>query len=80
MQIPACLPDAIAWGPLVFLKFGQVLAMQRDLLPAAYTKKLEQLHDELPATGIDTARATVEGEPPRVFRRAPSVSQAAIGN
>jgi ubiquinone biosynthesis protein len=47
---------------LVFLKFGQVLAMRRDLLPTAYTKELEQLHDELPAMGIGTVRATVEGE------------------
>ena len=47
---------------LVFLKFGQVLAMRRDLLPAAYIKELEQLHDELPAMGIDDVRATVEAE------------------
>ena len=47
---------------LVFLKFGQVLAMRRDLLPTAYTKELTQLHDELPPMGIDTVRATVEGE------------------
>lgn len=47
---------------LVFLKFGQVLAMRRDLLPTAYTKELEQLHDELPAMGINTVRATVESE------------------
>ena len=47
---------------LVFLKFGQVLAMRRDLLPTTYTKELEQLHDELPAMGFDTVRATIEGE------------------
>ena len=47
---------------LVFLKFGQVLAMRRDLLPPAYINELELLHDELPAMDIDTARATVEGE------------------
>ena len=47
---------------LVFLKFGQVLAMRRDLLPAAYINELELLHDELPAMGIDTVRATVERE------------------
>jgi ubiquinone biosynthesis protein len=47
---------------LVFLKFGQVLAMRRDLLPAAYIHELELLHDELPAMGIDEVRATVEVE------------------
>src|ERR1035441_7565715 len=47
---------------LTFLKFGQVLAMRRDLLPAAYIDELELLHDHLPAMGIDTVRATVEVE------------------
>jgi ubiquinone biosynthesis protein len=36
---------------LVFLKFGQVLAMRRDLLPDSYITELEQLHDQLPAMG-----------------------------
>jgi ubiquinone biosynthesis protein len=47
---------------LTFLKFGQVLAMRRDLLPDAYIKELEQLHDQLPALGIDAVRRTVEDE------------------
>ena len=38
---------------LTFLKFGQVLAMRRDLLPDAYIDELELLHDQLPAQGID---------------------------
>lgn len=45
---------------LTFLKFGQVLAMRRDLLSGAYIKELEQLHDQLPALGIDAVRATIE--------------------
>ena len=45
---------------LTFLKLGQVLAMRRDLLPAAYISELELLHDRLPAMGIDVVRATVE--------------------
>lgn len=45
---------------LTFLKFGQVLAMQRDLLPAAYIDELKLLHDQLPAMGMDEVRATVE--------------------
>ena len=47
---------------LTFLKFGQVLAMRRDLLPAAYIDELVSLHDNLPAMGIDVVRATVEVE------------------
>jgi ubiquinone biosynthesis protein len=47
---------------LVFLKFGQVLAMRRDLLPAAYIDELALLHDQLPAMGIDAVHATVEAE------------------
>ena len=47
---------------LVFLKFGQVLALRRDLLPAAYIDELALLHDQLPAMGINEVRATVELE------------------
>src|SRR5512134_578722 len=47
---------------LTFLKFGQVLAMRRDLLPDAYIDELESLHDQLPALDIDAVRATVELE------------------
>jgi len=47
---------------LTFLKFGQVLAMRRDLLPDAYIDELELLHDQLPALGFDVVRATVEAE------------------
>jgi len=47
---------------LVFLKFGQVLAMRRDLLPAAYIEELKLLHDDLPAMGIEVVRATVQAE------------------
>jgi ubiquinone biosynthesis protein len=47
---------------LTFIKFGQVLAMRRDLLPGAYINELEQLHDQLPALGINAIRVTVESE------------------
>ena len=47
---------------LTFLKFGQVLAMRRDLLPDAYIDELELLHDQLPALGLDAVRVTVEAE------------------
>jgi len=47
---------------LTFLKLGQVLAMRRDLLSDAYIDELEQLHDNLPAMGIDSVRGIVESE------------------
>jgi len=47
---------------LVFVKFGQVLAMRRGLLPVAYVEELALLHDDLPAMGIGAVRATVEVE------------------
>src|SRR5512133_95351 len=47
---------------LTFLKFGQVLALRRDLLPANYIDELEQLHDQLPGLGFDTIRETIESE------------------
>ena len=47
---------------VVFLKFGQVLAMRHDLLPTTYIDELEMLHDQLPAMEFSTVRATVEGE------------------
>ncbi|MCX6169977.1 MAG: AarF/UbiB family protein [Ignavibacteriales bacterium] len=47
---------------LTFIKFGQVLAMRHDLLPAAYIDELELLHDHLPPMGIKTVRARIEFE------------------
>lgn len=47
---------------LFFLKFGQVLAIRRDLLPAAYANELALLHDQLPAMDINAVRAAVEDE------------------
>jgi len=57
---PKELREAFEELGLVFLKFGQVLAMRRDLLPAGYAEELESLHDELPAMGIDIVRTTIE--------------------
>lgn len=59
---PKEVREALEELGLTFLKFGQVLAMRRDLLPAAYTDELELLHDHLPAMDINTVRATVEIE------------------
>ena len=59
---PTVVREALEELGVVFLKFGQVLAMRRDLLPAAYTRELEQLHDQLPAMGFPAVRAKVECE------------------
>ncbi|MBP1728292.1 MAG: ubiquinone biosynthesis protein UbiB [Deltaproteobacteria bacterium] len=47
---------------LTFIKFGQVLAMRRDLLPDAYIDELELLHDQLPAMSMNMVRARIEFE------------------
>jgi ubiquinone biosynthesis protein len=47
---------------LTFLKFGQVLAIRRDLLPDTYIKELELLHDQLSAMDFSSVRATIENE------------------
>lgn len=47
---------------LIFLKFGQVLALRRDLLPDDYTAELQLLHDELPGLGMAEVRKTIEAE------------------
>ncbi len=57
---PKAVREAFEELGLVFIKFGQVLAMRRDLLPDAYIDELELLHDEVPAMGIDAVRALVE--------------------
>lgn len=47
---------------LTFIKFGQVIALRRDLLPHDYIKELELLHDQLPEMGFDIVREIVESE------------------
>ena len=59
---PAEVREAFEELGLGFLKFGQVLALRRDLLPAAYIEELERLHDRLPALPFDVVRATVEAQ------------------
>lgn len=58
---PHALREAFEELGVTFVKFGQVLAMQRDLLPTAYTDELKLLHDELPPMDFDVVRATFEG-------------------
>ncbi len=45
---------------IVFLKFGQVLAVRRDLLPDEYVRELERLHDDLPPMSFADVSAIVE--------------------
>jgi len=59
---PKDVREALEELGLVCLKFGQVLAMRHDLLPAAYTQELELLHDDLPAMDMAEARAPIAGE------------------
>lgn len=47
---------------VVFLKFGQVLALRRDLLPPAYVEELERLHDQVRPIPFSEVRATLEAE------------------
>jgi ubiquinone biosynthesis protein len=48
-------------GP-VFQKFGQILALRRDLLPGTCIKELESLHDRVPALPFEVVRDVVEKE------------------
>lgn len=59
---PAQAREALEELGVVFLKFGQVLALRRDLLPEAYIKELERLHDRLPPMPEAEVHATIEAE------------------
>jgi ubiquinone biosynthesis protein len=59
---PKDVREAVEELGLTFIKFGQVLALRRDLLPDAYVDELELLHDQLPPMGIVAVRARVERE------------------
>ena len=60
MPPPKSVREAIEELGLTFIKFGQVLAMRRDLLPDAYIDELELLHDQVPAMSVESVRATIE--------------------
>ena len=57
---PVQVREALEELGVVFLKFGQVLAVRRDLLPDAYIAELERLQDRLPAMPFQTVRGIVE--------------------
>ncbi len=56
---PEHVREAIEELGTVFLKFGQVLAVRRDLIPAAYVAELERLHDRVPTLPVDVVRAAL---------------------
>ena len=62
MPPPKSVREAIEELGLTFIKFGQVLAMRRDLLPDAYIDELELLHDQVPAMSLESVRATIESD------------------
>ncbi len=57
---PAALRATFEDLGLVFIKFGQVLAVRRDLLPDAYANELEHLHDRLPTVPFPEIAVIVE--------------------
>ena len=59
---PQAVRKAIEELGLTYIKLGQVLAMQRGLLPEAYIDELALLHDRVPAMDVATVRAIVESE------------------
>ncbi len=59
---PVQVREALEELGIVFLKFGQVLAVRRDILPDAYAAELERLHDRLPPMAFEIVRDTVEAE------------------
>lgn len=56
---PDHVREALEEGGVVFLKFGQVLGLRRDLLPAEYIRELERLQDRLPPMAPAEVLATV---------------------
>lgn len=59
---PAQVREALEELGVVYVKFGQVLALRRDLLPSAYVEELESLHDRLPTIPLADVRAVIEGD------------------
>lgn len=57
---PAHVREALEELGVVYLKFGQVLAMRRDLLRDEYIAELERLHDRLPTMSTEVVQREVE--------------------
>ena len=59
---PVQVREALEELGVVYLKFGQVLALRRDLLPPEYIAELERLHDDLPPVSFETIKQIIERE------------------
>ena len=59
---PVQVREALEDLGVVYLKFGQVLALRRDLLPAAYIAELDKLTDRLPPIAFPVIREAIERE------------------
>lgn len=59
---PVQVREALEELGVVFLKFGQVLALRRDLLPPAYVAELERLHDRVPPMPLVEVQAAITRE------------------
>ena len=59
---PVQVREALEELGVVYLKFGQVLALRRDLLPPEYIVELERLHDDLTPVSFETVREIIERE------------------
>lgn len=59
---PVQVREALEELGVVYLKFGQVLALRRDILPLEYIAELERLHDNLAPVPFAVVREIVERE------------------
>lgn len=59
---PSHVREALEDCGVVFQKFGQVLALRRDILPDEYVRELNLLHDRLPPMGVTEVAAVIEAE------------------
>ncbi|MEO8564624.1 MAG: AarF/UbiB family protein, partial [bacterium] len=59
---PVQVREALEELGVVYLKFGQVLALRRDLLPPSYIAELEKLTDRLPPVEFTAIREAIERE------------------
>jgi ubiquinone biosynthesis protein len=59
---PIQVREALEDLGVVYLKFGQVLALRRDLLPAPYIAELDRLTDRLPSIEYKVIREAIERE------------------
>lgn len=59
---PVQVREALEDLGVVYLKFGQVLGLRRDLLPASYIAELERLTDRLPPIEFTVIREAIERE------------------